>query len=127
MAYEYDKDNIFAKIIRGEIPNQTVLETEHSLAFNDINPVAPEHVLVIPKGSYINFDHFISDASAEEILDYNILINDVIKKINASPNQSGKGYRLISNAGEYGFQEVPHLHIHVISGRFLGPMIKREV
>ena len=60
MAYEYDKDNIFAKIIRGEIPNQTVLETEHSLAFNDINPVAPEHVLVIPKGSYINYDHFNS-------------------------------------------------------------------
>ena len=71
MNYQYDHENIFAKILRGEIPNQTIIDTDLTLAFKDINPVAPEHVLVIPKGPYINFDHFISKASPEEILDFN--------------------------------------------------------
>ena len=96
------------------------------MAFKDIKPVAPEHVLVIPKGPYINFDHFISKASPEEILDFNKTINEIIKKIEASPGSGGKGYRIISNAGEHGFQDVPHLHFHIVSGRFLGPMILKK-
>ncbi len=126
MRYQYDYENIFAKILRKEIPNKTVMETKYSLSFRDINPVAPNHILVIPKGSYVNFDHFISEASSDEILDFNNMINDVIKKIGAAPLTDGNGYRIIANAGEHGFQEVPHLHVHVISGRFLGPMIVRE-
>ena len=126
MGYQYDNENIFAKILRREIPNETVFETRYSLSFVDINPVAPKHVLVIPKGPYVNFDHLISEASSEEILDFNNMINDVIKKTGAAPSANGHGYRIIMNAGEHGFQEVPHLHAHVISGRFLGPMMLRE-
>ena len=126
MNYQYDHENIFAKILRGEIPNQTIIDTDFSLAFKDINPVAPEHVLVIPKGPYINFDHFVSKASPEEILDFNKTVNEVIKKIEASPGSGGQGYRIISNAGEHGFQDVPHLHFHIVSGRFLGPMILKK-
>lgn len=126
MNYQYDDNNIFSKIIRGEIPNQTIFESKHSLAFKDINPVAPNHILVIPKGPYITFDHFISKGSSEEILDFNHTINEVIKKLNSAPCDGGLGYRLISNAGEHGYQEVPHLHFHIISGRFLGPMILKD-
>ncbi len=126
MDYQYDNENIFSKILRREIPNETVLETKHSLSFKDINPVAPNHVLVIPKGPYVNFDHFISEASSDEILDFNSMINDVIKIIGAAPSTDGFGYRIISNAGDHGFQEVPHLHVHIISGRFLGPMVLPE-
>ena len=124
--YQYNNENVFAKIIRGEIPNQTVLDTKYTLAFKDINPVAPNHVLVIPKGPYVNFDHFVSDASSEEILDFNKVINQVIIKMKVSPGGDGQGYRIISNAGKHGFQEVPHLHFHIVSGRFLGPMILKS-
>ncbi|MEB8387783.1 histidine triad nucleotide-binding protein [Rhodobacteraceae bacterium KMM 6894] len=120
MSYTYDDQNIFAKILRGEIPNNTVLETAHCLAFNDINPQAPVHVLVIPKGPYVCFDHFASEASDAELADFNRAIGEVcrITEIGAG------GYRVISNAGMNGVQEVPHLHMHVLGGRNLGRMLE---
>ena len=123
MAYAYDTENIFAKILRGEIPNSTVMETEHSLAFRDISPQAPEHVLVIPKGPYVCFDHFALDASEAEIVDFTRLVGEVAKLMGATPGQGGDGYRLLSNAGEDAVQEVPHLHVHIVAGRNLGRML----
>lgn len=123
MAYSYDNQNIFAKILRGEIPNTTVAETEHSLAFRDINPVAPDHVLVIPKGPYVCYDHFANDATDAEIVDFTRLVGDVVRRIGANPDENN-GYRLISNAGENGVQEVPHLHVHILAGRWLGRMVQ---
>jgi histidine triad (HIT) family protein len=120
MGYSYDDQNIFAKILRGEIPNATVLETEHTLAFRDIHPQAPVHVLVIPKGPYVCYDHFVLEASDAEIVDFNRAVGEVVK---AEGLQSG-GYRIISNAGEAGVQEVPHLHVHVLGGRGLGRMLQ---
>ena len=120
MPYAYDDQNIFAKILRGEIPNDTVLETEHSLAFNDIQPQAPVHVLVIPKGPYVCFDHFAREASDAEIVDFNRAVGEVCKQEGLEDG----GYRVISNAGEAGVQEVPHLHIHVLGGRGLGRMLQ---
>jgi len=125
MAYIYDDQNIFAKILRGEIPNKTVLETEHSLAFEDIAPQAPNHVLVIPKGAYVNYDHFASAASDAEIVDYTRAIAAVVEKTATGPGAGGDGYRLLSNAGENGVQEVPHLHVHVVGGRNLGRMLAK--
>ena len=121
MAYTYDDQNIFAKILRGEIPNSTVLETDHTLAFRDIQPQAPVHVLVIPKGPYVCHDHFVLEASDAEIVDFNRAVGEVVK---AEGLQKG-GYRIISNAGEAGVQEVPHLHVHVLGGRVLGRMLQR--
>lgn len=123
MAYDYDDQNIFAKILRGEIPNTTVLETEHCLAFRDIAPQAPEHVLVIPKGAYVNYDHFSSDASEAEIVDFTRAIGQVTRALGVEPGQAGEGYRLVSNAGQNGVQEVPHLHVHIVAGRNLGRML----
>lgn len=120
MGYSYDNQNIFAKILRGEIPNATVLETEHTLAFRDIQPQAPVHVLVIPKGPYVCYDHFVLEASDAEIVDFNRAVGEVVK---AEGLQSG-GYRIIANAGEAGVQEVPHLHVHVLGGRGLGRMLQ---
>ena len=120
MAYAYDDQNIFAKILRGEIPNDTVLETENTLAFRDIQPQAPVHVLVIPKGPYVCYDHFANAASDAEIVDFNRVIGEVVKMEDL---QEG-GYRLISNAGVAGVQEVPHLHIHILGGRGLGRMLQ---
>lgn len=125
MAYAYDDQNIFAKILRGEIPNDTVLETDHSLAFRDIAPQAPEHVLVIPKGPYVTYDHFAMAASEAEILDYTRAIGQVCAILGVQPGEGGMGYRLLSNAGEAGVQEVPHLHVHVVSGRPLGRMLQK--
>lgn len=119
MAYAYDDQNIFAKILRKEIPNTTVLETEHSLAFRDIHPQAPVHVLVIPKGPYVCYDHFARDASDAEIVDFNRTIAEVCR---VECLQAG-GYRVISNAGEAGVQDVPHLHVHILGGRNLGRML----
>lgn len=123
MAYVYDDQNIFAKILRGEIPNKTVLETEHSLAFHDIGPQAPIHVLILPKGPYVNWDHFVMAASAEEIADFARAIHGVIATLGLEPGEGGQGYRLIMNAGEAGVQEVQHLHAHIVSGRVLGRMV----
>lgn len=122
MAYAYDDQNIFAKILRGEIPNTTVLETEHSLAFRDIYPQAPTHVLVIPKGPYVSFDHFAQEASEAELVDYMRAIGEVCRMEGVEED----GFRLISNAGRDGVQEVPHLHVHILAGRPLGRMLKRD-
>jgi histidine triad (HIT) family protein len=121
MAYTYDTENIFAKILRGEIPNDTVLETEHSLAFNDIRPQAPIHVLVIPRGAYVNYDDFASNASDAEILDY----TRAIARVCEMKGVEADGFRMISNAGVHGVQEVPHLHVHILGGRGLGRMLER--
>ena len=123
MGYRYNPNNIFAKILRGEISNKTVLETDHSLAFEDINPQAPVHVLVIPKGAYVSLDHFTQEASDIEIIDYNRAIGEVCKLTGIQPSSGGTGFRAIANTGEDGVQEVPHLHIHIISGRALGRML----
>ncbi len=121
MAYSYDDQNIFAKILRGEIPNNTVLETDHSLAFRDIQPQAPTHVLVIPKGPYVCFDHFAQEASEAEIVDYVRAVGEVCKM----EGLEADGFRMIANAGRDGVQEVPHLHVHILAGRPLGRMLAR--
>lgn len=123
MAYTYDTQNIFAKILRGEIPNSTVRESVHSLAFLDINPVAPHHVLVIPKGAYVCHDHFALEASDAEIVDFTRMVGEICKSLEVQPGSGGDGYRLIANAGEDGVQDVPHYHMHIIAGRNLGRMI----
>ncbi|MDV7144205.1 histidine triad nucleotide-binding protein [Tropicimonas sp. TH_r6] len=123
MAYSYDAQNIFAKILRGEIPSAPVLETEHSLAFNDINPQAPVHVLVIPKGPYVCYDHFAMEASEAEIVDFTRAVGEICKMTGVQPGEGGNGFRLIANAGPDGVQEVPHLHVHVLGGRVLGRML----
>lgn len=122
MTYTYDPQNIFARILRGEIPNRTALDTEHALAFHDIGPKAPVHILVIPKGPYVNHDHFATTASDAEIAGFARAVAEVTRLGGVNPNE-GKGYRLIANAGEHGLQEVPHYHVHVLAGRFLGPML----
>ena len=124
MAYVYDDQNIFARILRGEIPNTTVLETEHSLAFRDIQPQAPVHVLVIPKGPYVTYDHFAAEASDAEILDFTRAIARVCEMEGVRAD-GAMGHRMISNAGEHGVQEVPHLHVHILGGRGLGRMLSR--
>jgi histidine triad (HIT) family protein len=124
MAYDYDPQNIFAKILRGEIPNNTVLETDHTLAFRDITPQAPDHVLVIPKGAYVNFDHFAAQATPEEIVDFTRTIGALCDRLDVQPGTEGGGYRLISNSGTDGVQEVLHLHVHLLAGRPLGRMLQ---
>ena len=122
MAYAYDDQNIFAKILRGEIPNRTVKETQHTLAFADIQPQAPHHVLVIPKGPYVTADHFAREASDAEIADFWRTFGDVCAELGITPD-GGDGYRIISNAGSDGVQEVPHFHLHILAGRPLGRML----
>ena len=120
MAYTYDPQNVFARILRGEIPNKTVAETAHTLAFHDIRPQAPVHVLVIPKGPYVNFDHFAAEASAEEIVDFHRTAASVLAMLDIAP---GLGYRAITNAGEHGMQEVPHYHLHILGGKVMGRLV----
>ena len=122
MTYTYDPSNIFARILRGEIPNKTVLETPHSLAFHDINPAAPVHVLVIPKGPYVTFDHFAAEASAEELVDFHRACAQICEMLGLT---GPEGYRAITNAGTHGMQEVPHYHLHILGGKVLGPLIQR--
>ena len=125
MPYIYDDQNIFAKILRGEIPNDTVLDTDHALAFNDIQPQAPVHVLVIPKGPYVNHDHFAAQASDAEIADFMRATARICAMKGVSPGEGGAGFRTISNAGHDGVQEVPHYHLHILGGRPLGRMLNR--
>jgi len=125
LTYIYDDQNIFAKILKGEIPNDTVFESEFALAFKDIAPQAPIHVLVIPKGPYVSYDHFLKDGTDKEILGLNNMILKVIEKLNLSPAGGKNGYRIISNAGADGVQDVPHLHIHILGGRSLGRMLEK--
>jgi histidine triad (HIT) family protein len=125
MPYTYDDQNIFAKILRGEIPNSTVRETDHTLAFRDIAPQAPEHVLVIPKGAYVTADQFAAEASAEEIVDFWRTFGDIARELGVAAD-TGNGYRLIANSGKDGVQDVPHFHMHILAGRPLGPMLTRR-
>jgi diadenosine tetraphosphate (Ap4A) HIT family hydrolase len=117
----YDDQNVFAKILRGEIPNRTVYEDEWALAFHDINPQAPLHVLVIPKGAYVSWDDFSARAPAEEIAGFIRAVGHVAREAGLVE----PGYRLLANIGGHGHQEVPHLHVHVFGGRPLGPMLAR--
>ena len=117
----YDENNIFARIRRGELPAKTVLETEHSLAFHDINPLAPVHVLVIPRGAYVSWDDFSARASEAEIADYVRAVGEVARRVGAD----AQGYRLLANTGKRAGQEVPHLHVHLFGGQPLGPMLAR--
>lgn len=122
MRHLYDPQNIFARILRGEIPNRTVLETAHTLVFHDIRPHAPVHVLVIPKGPYVTFDHFAAEASAEEIVDFHRAAARVCEMLGLTGEA---GYRGITNAGRDGMQEVPHYHLHILGGRVMGPLVLR--
>ncbi len=115
----YDSENIFAKILRGEIPCNKVYEDEYALAFHDINPQAPVHILVIPKGEYVSMADFTASASAD-------LITGFFRAVGRVARDAGledAGYRILANAGADAHQEVPHLHIHIFAGRKLGPML----
>ena len=116
---DYDDSNIFARILRGEIPCEKIYESEHSLAFYDIQPQAKTHALVIPKGKYVSFADFSQRAAAEEIAAY---IRDIGETARLLGLEEG-GYRLLSNHGENARQEVPHLHIHICGGELLGPLL----
>jgi histidine triad (HIT) family protein len=118
----YDDNNIFAKILRGEIPCKKVYEDAHTLAFEDISPQAPIHTLVIPKGKYVSMTDFSAKASDIEIAAF-------IRAVGKVANLKGiadDGYRILANAGLNGHQEVPHLHVHVFGGKKLGPMLVKQ-
>lgn len=117
----YDDQNVFAKILRGEIPNDTVYENDSVLAFNDIAPQAPVHVLVIPKGAYVSAADFGAKASAREIEAFWRAVSKIAEDLGVAET----GYRLIANHGSDGGQEVPHFHVHILGGRRLGPMLSR--
>ena len=117
----YDDQNIFAKILRGEIPCSRVYEDEHALAFHDINPAAPTHVLIIPKGAYVSWDDFSSQASEAEIAGFIRAVGTVARDLGLV----APGYRLLANVGGDAGQEVPHFHVHLFGGRPLGPMLAR--
>ena len=117
----YDENNIFAKILRGEIPSKQVYEDEFALAFHDIHPQAPVHILVIPKGAYVSWDDFAERGSAEEIAGF----VRAVGKVARAEGLVAPGYRLLANVGPDSGQEVPHLHVHIFGGRGLGPMLLR--
>jgi diadenosine tetraphosphate (Ap4A) HIT family hydrolase len=117
----YDEGNIFARILRGEIPSKRVYEDEFALAFHDINPLAPTHILVIPKRPYVSWDDFSAKGSEAEIVGF-------VKAVGKVAREAGlvePGYRLLANTGLNSGQEVPHLHVHIFAGRPLGPMLAR--
>ncbi len=116
----YDHSNIFAKILRGEIPNDTVYEDEHVLAFRDINPQTPVHVLVIPKGRYVSWDDFAATASETEIAALVRAVGHIARQMDIAET----GYRALVNTGDDGRQEVPHFHVHIFGGAPLGRMFK---
>ena len=115
----YDKNNIFAKILRGEIPCKKVYENDHVLAFHDVSPQKKIHVLVIPKGEYVDLDDFNNKASEKEIVALNKAITNVSNLLGAKD----KGYRTLTNIGSDGGQEVPHLHFHIFAGEKIGKMV----
>ncbi len=117
----YDDGNIFARLLRGEIPSSKVYENEHALAFHDIQPLAPTHILVIPKGRYVSWDDFAEKASDEEIAGLVRAVGKVARE--AVPVE--QGYRVLANVGPVSGQVVPHLHVHIFGGRPLGPMLAR--
>jgi len=115
----YDDQNIFANILRGEIPSNRVYEDEFAIAFHDINPQAPTHLLVIPRGAYVSWDDFSARAGDAEIAGF-------IRAVGTVARAAGlvePGYRLLANIGQHGHQEVPHLHVHIFGGRPLGAML----
>ena len=122
MAFTYDDSNIFARILRGEIPNDTVAQNDHALAFRDIQPKAPHHVLVIPRGRYVSFDDFAANATEAEITAFMRLCAQVCT-LEGIGLETGEGFRAITNAGVHGVQEVPHFHLHIMGGAVMGPMI----
>ncbi len=119
----YDDANIFARILRGEIPCDMVAQNDHALAFRDIAPKAPSHVLVIPRGAYVDFADFAANAPAEEIAGFMRLCAEVARSEGVDPARGGAGFRAITNAGPHGVQEVPHFHLHILGGRVMGPMV----
>jgi len=115
----YDDDNVFARILRGELPCRKVFEDEFALAFHDINPQAPVHLLVIPKGRWVSWDDFSARAEAEEIAGF-------VRAVGQVARDNGlvePGYRMLANVGQHGHQEVPHLHVHLFGGRQFYQMI----
>ena len=117
----YNKNNVFAKILRGEILCKKVYENDYVLSFYDVNPQKKIHVLVIPKGEYIDLDDFINKASDKEIVEFNKAITHIVKMLKVSNQESG--YRVLSNTGKDGGQEVPHLHYHIFGGEKIGKMV----
>ena len=117
----YDANNVFARILRGELPCKKVFEDDHVLAFHDINPLAPVHILVIPKGAYVSWDDFSERASDNEIG----ALTRAVGRIAREAGLVDPGYRLLVNVGLNGGQEIPHLHVHIFGGRGLGPMLAR--
>ena len=117
----YDDTNVFAKILRDEIPSKRVFEDEHALAFHDIAPWAPTHILVIPKGAYVSWDDFSARASAEEIAGFVRAVGHVAREAGLVQ----PGYRILANTGPDSHAEVPHLHVHILAGKPLGPMLVR--
>ena len=121
MAHNYDRNNVFARILRGEIPCNKVYEDEHVLAFHDIKPAAPVHVLVIPKGEYVSFDDFSAKASDAELAAFSRAVGAIARQ----QGVAATGYRILANHGVDAHQEVPHFHVHIFGGRKLGPMISK--
>ena len=119
----YDDNNIFAKILRGEIPSNKIYEDDFIFSFHDINPQKKIHALIIPKGKYTDLDHFITNASSNEMVGLLKGINIVAKKLKISVD-TGKGYRALANISEDGGQEVPHLHFHLFGGEKVGKMVE---
>jgi histidine triad (HIT) family protein len=117
----YDDSNIFARILRGELPCRKAYEDGHALAFHDINPLAPVHILVIPKGAYVSWDDFSERGTEEELAGFVRAVGHVAR----SEGLVAPGYRLLANAGMDSGQEVPHLHVHIFGGKPLGPMLAR--
>lgn len=117
----YDDQNIFARILRGEIPSSRIYEDEWAIAFHDIAPAAPTHILVIPRGAYVSWDDFSVRASDEEIAGFVRAVGAVARDLGLV----APGYRLLANVGAHGGQEVPHLHVHLFAGQPLGPMLAR--
>jgi histidine triad (HIT) family protein len=117
----YDPDNIFARILRDEIPSRRVYEDAWAVAFHDIAPQAPVHILVIPRGAYVSWDDFSARASVEEIAGFVRAVGHVARE----QGLVAPGYRLLANTGLHGGQEVPHLHVHLFGGEPLGPMLQR--
>ena len=118
---KYDKNNIFAKILRGEIPCKKVYENKYILSFYDINPQKKLHILIIPKGEYVDLDHFNAKASEKESTEFSKSITYIAKKLKISSNE--EGYRVLTNVGRNGGQEVPHLHHHIFGGEKIGKMV----
>ena len=119
----YDDGNVFAKILRGEIPNKTVYEDDHVLAFHDINPLTPTHVLVVPKGRYVSMDDFTATASDQEVAALFRAVGTIARQVGVADG----GYRILANNGADAHQEVPHLHVHIFGGERLGHMLPKQL